>query len=494
MAALCVLLAALALCPRAARADGTRIFTVTGGEFHIEEARSMIDDINALRTGEDAWYWNASDTEKVYAEGLAPLRYSRALEQVAMQRAAELAMLYDHVRPNHSYGLGYSFVPSGAVSYGENIAYGMNSVGSASVVFTMWAEEDEPYAGQGHRRNMLEEGFAAVGIGYYSTEEYNFWVQEFSYYDDSDDDDVEPLSLPVSYEILDEDICAITFIQDEDRSLHPGQSIAVEEFPVLVKSKYNQNSTEGILHGAEYVSGDESILRIEDGVLTAVAEGTVQVSTTIAGFTFSAPLKVTDISMAGEFDISIEGLLYPDSNLHIQANGPEGAEYYLMRLEASEAGWILNDSYPYPSDYWFNPGSYDDYGGRCRYKLTLSAYGGGKYLGKSTTTFYVHPESEVLNLPEDLARIEGEALAGVAAGRIVIADGSRASIGSRAFADCPNLLAVRIPKGVTEIAEDAFSGCRWDMLIEAVPGSAGARYAEAHGIKCVHVIDWYTLD
>jgi len=27
-----------------------------------------------------------------------------------------------------------------------------------------------------------------------------------------------------------------------------------------------------------------------------------------------------------------------------------------------------------------------------------------------------------------------------------------------------------------------------------VPGSAGARYAEAHGIKCVHVIDWYTLD
>ena len=53
--------------------------------FNQTEARSMLDSINAFRTGSDAWYWNSSNTEKVQATGLGELVYDYDLEKVAMQ-------------------------------------------------------------------------------------------------------------------------------------------------------------------------------------------------------------------------------------------------------------------------------------------------------------------------------------------------------------------------------------------------------------------------
>ncbi len=63
-----------------------------------------------------------------------------------------------------------------------------------------------------------------------------------------------------------------------------------------------------------------------------------------------------------------------------------------------------------------------------------------------------------ITLPADLKIIEEEAFAGATFEAVIIPDGCT-SIGSRAFADCPNLVYVRIPASVTSIAEDAFEGC-----------------------------------
>ena len=68
-----------------------------------------------------------------------------------------------------------------------------------------------------------------------------------------------------------------------------------------------------------------------------------------------------------------------------------------------------------------------------------------------------------------------EAFVQVAADEVVIADGC-IEIGSRAFADCADLVQVVIPASVDRIAEDAFEGCN-TLIIAAPNGSAAQQYA-----------------
>lgn len=63
-----------------------------------------------------------------------------------------------------------------------------------------------------------------------------------------------------------------------------------------------------------------------------------------------------------------------------------------------------------------------------------------------------------LHLPETLTKIESEAFAGIST-EVVVIPSTCTSIGSRAFANCTQLLAVYRPESLTDIAEDAFAGC-----------------------------------
>ena len=138
------------------------------------EARAMLADINAFRTSEtDAWCWDMSDNTKQPCL-TTELEYDYELERVAMQRAAEIALSYDHTRPNGK--ACFTAYPSGYSGKGENIAAGYVS---AAEVFDGWKEENEFYAGQGHRRNMLSAKFKAVGIGHVVYQGCHYWVQEF---------------------------------------------------------------------------------------------------------------------------------------------------------------------------------------------------------------------------------------------------------------------------------------------------------------------------
>ena len=62
-----------------------------------------------------------------------------------------------------------------------------------------------------------------------------------------------------------------------------------------------------------------------------------------------------------------------------------------------------------------------------------------------------------LQLPAGLIQIEDNAFEGGAFQAVIIPDGC-VSIGVDAFKDCPNLIYVSYPAGITGI-EDAFSGC-----------------------------------
>ena len=150
------------------------LYEVTNGQT---EARSMLSLVNAFRTGSEAWYWNDTDTEKVQVSGLANLTYDYDLEAAAQVRAAEIAALFSHTRPDGRDC--FSAVTEGTFyAQGENIAYGQPT---AADVVEAWKETNEDYSGQGHRRNMLSENFNAIGVGHVVINGIHCWVQEFGY-------------------------------------------------------------------------------------------------------------------------------------------------------------------------------------------------------------------------------------------------------------------------------------------------------------------------
>lgn len=141
------------------------------------EARSMLSMINSFRTGKEAWWYEGEvGGSKHAAKGLKKLTYDYTLEQTAMVRAREIALLFSHTRP--SGASCFTAFPSTYSASGENIAAGYST---AKEVMEAWKETGYGYSGQGHRRNMLSSEFNAVGIGHAVMNGVHYWVQDFGY-------------------------------------------------------------------------------------------------------------------------------------------------------------------------------------------------------------------------------------------------------------------------------------------------------------------------
>lgn len=168
-----VLLALMLIPAACVRADVKMIGISLTGTYKQSEARKMLAMINEFRTGGDAWYWNETNTQKVYSRDLKPLVYDAALEKAAMTRAMELSLYYDHYRPGTGDGC---MMVKKATAMGENISAGCTT---AEEAFEEFREEYVNYEGQGHRRNMLYECYTRVGIGCVYADGCFFWVQLF---------------------------------------------------------------------------------------------------------------------------------------------------------------------------------------------------------------------------------------------------------------------------------------------------------------------------
>lgn len=145
-------------------------------EYRQTVARSMLPQLNSWRAGSN-WYYSVSNT-KLYKSALKALTYDYTLEQYAMQRAAEIAISFEHTRPKGDARTGLS----GYMQFGENIAASTNvNAATPEYAMTMFKEEDKPYTGQGHRRMMLSVPAAwdAIGIACVYYKGCYYWVQSF---------------------------------------------------------------------------------------------------------------------------------------------------------------------------------------------------------------------------------------------------------------------------------------------------------------------------
>jgi uncharacterized protein YkwD len=269
-------------------------------DYITTDARAMLSSINSFRTGSEAWAWNESNTERVSYSGLSELTYDYDLEQIAITRAAELAIMYadtgeiTHMRPNGKYvdelgeALGYT-------SIGENILCGSGM--TAAQAMEAWKETDYGYDGQGHRRTMLDD-YDAVAIAHISISGIDFWVQEFaSPVRNSTETDIPDGTYNVWVPFKESDITNVTAAPDEDQyaiSLSLGNSYDVLPMVITADLLDNLDGIITMVNADSWTSADTSIATVSNGVVTAKTRGITYITgtKTINGTSISANCRI----------------------------------------------------------------------------------------------------------------------------------------------------------------------------------------------------------
>ena len=111
------------------------------------------------------------------------------------------------------------------------------------------------------------------------------------------------------------------------------------------------------------------------------------------------------------------------------------------------------------------------------YEIRVIAAGTGYDGGQAWLPITRKAALSTLNLPSGLKVIGEEAFAGVAAERIVVPAGVT-TIASGAFADCPNLIELVLPSGITAFAADAL-GTSGPVFVYGAAGGPQEAYAAA---------------
>lgn len=203
-----------------------------------------------------------------------------------MQRAAEIAIIYSHTRPNNKDTFSAFYENSVYYTYaGENIAAGY---GTADSVNDGWREDNELYAGQGHRRNMLNSKFNCVGIGHVYYNGFHYWVENFAYRGKvnttpvSADNTETTLTIPVATSKISN--FNITFDKDE-YSLKTGESTSISVSDPTISVFGHWGSRFVFVTDTPDLTIADSTVATLSGSITGISEGDTTISASLYGLT-----------------------------------------------------------------------------------------------------------------------------------------------------------------------------------------------------------------
>ena len=289
-----MLITAIPLHTMAADDDGTLDVSleVTYGQT---AAREMLEYINEFRTGGEAWYWNSTTTEKIETGVLPALEYSYTLEQAAMQRAAEIALSFDHTRPDGTScytawnDVGTSDVDPYGYTYGENIAGGYST---AYNTYLQWREDDDDYWGQGHRRNMLNKNYKYIGIGHVVVNGTHLWVQQFGTGDPGSETEACDETTTVVIAVANDRVESFVIDEPEAITLAGGESAAVPEVTGRIKV-VNYWISPKVTVVPEWTTEEGNIIFLDDGTVTGHSKGSTKLTAAVFGVDVEVPVTVT---------------------------------------------------------------------------------------------------------------------------------------------------------------------------------------------------------
>lgn len=254
------------------------------GTLLYDQARSMLSLINDFRTGDNAWYLSKDNHTKVAAKNLNALSYDYDLEKVAMQRAEEIAVYFNHNRPDGSSWK--TIYPSGQISRGENIGYGTG--GTVEDFFEAFCETDQDYSGQGHRRNMLRNEFTRVGFGAFESGGQVYWVQAFASgaAGGNAEDPYTDVFVETSWGVL-----GATGIQDVHASV---DKITIEEGGSVSMPEINASSHTGasITFTDQAWQPKDSVIGVSGDQLVGAAQGDTTLHSTFGNVELEIPVSV----------------------------------------------------------------------------------------------------------------------------------------------------------------------------------------------------------
>ncbi len=204
-------------------------------------------------------------------KGLKALTMDQRMIKGSMLRAAELAVAFSHTRPSgRSF---YTVCYDGNLGYimsGENIAAGQTS---AKAAMTSWMNSD------GHRANILTDGYTAIGVGAVKVNGVCYWVQNLSTYavNAANESSYKNSTATANIEVTKEQVGYLFLI-------NPMNSFRLKKGASknLSYSVYNQFANVPLISNQmKYMSSSPSVCKVSaTGKVTALKDGKAKITIT----------------------------------------------------------------------------------------------------------------------------------------------------------------------------------------------------------------------
>ena len=158
-------------------------------------------------------------------------------------------------------------------------------------------EDEEDYDGQGHRRNMLYQGFTRIGIGHVIYNGIDFWTQIFARSDSEitytePNESIETASTTLSDEFIDS---AEGYASVDSLTVSVNKSCELPSVTLNLKvcepGDEWKSEVEAVTE-CEWTSEDNNIAYVGSDKLNGAAIGTTTISTTVGNVTISVPVTV----------------------------------------------------------------------------------------------------------------------------------------------------------------------------------------------------------
>ncbi len=322
-------------------------FLTVSGEYRYADAFDVLKILNQERK----------------EAGMAGLVMNESLMQTAMQRAAEISILFAHTRPD-----GSSCFDANELMYAENVAFGYTTPDD---VMVGWMNSE------GHRANILTEGFTTVGIGCFEMNGSLYWVQCFGAGEDQADckcpaDKAVAQKVQIATETFEEapTTTGIIWGETETYTYTSQLFLSAEEIKKgqTATAEYrlnNPGNNVGVkIKNEELIwsSSNTAVATVQNGTITAVGEGGSAVITA----------KMKNGSYAASAKISVAG---PEASYTITFDSAGGSEVQKQTVKKGQK--VTQPAAPTKKGYtfagWYNGSTKYDFSKAVTGNLTLTA-------------------------------------------------------------------------------------------------------------------------